>query len=67
MLNLKKLNNAMVSWLNNLFVVNSPLVIFIVLIPFKLQSWFPCRFRNGEHKHCSTLFDKMYLNTPPCS
>jgi len=36
---LKKLNNTMLSWLNNVFVVNSTLVIFILLENFQLESW----------------------------
>jgi len=48
-LNLKKLNNTMLSWLNNVFVVNSSLVIFILSKPSKFESWSPDRFRNREH------------------
>jgi len=47
---LQKLNNSMLSWLNNVFVVDSALVIYIVLKPFKLEeSWSAGRFRSREH------------------
>jgi len=40
----------MLSWLNNVFVVDSALVIYIVLKPFKLEeSWSAGRFRSREH------------------
>jgi hypothetical protein len=65
-LNAKKLNKTTVSWLNNVFVINSSLVIFIVLKTFKFESWSPGRFRNREHittgKCCSTKWIKIYLN-----
>jgi hypothetical protein len=58
MLNLKQLNNTMVSWLNNVFVINSTLVIFIVLKHFKLESLSPGRFLSPERittvRSCST-------------
>jgi len=60
--NLKKLNNSMLSWLNNLFVVDSTLVIYIVLKPSKLGSWSVGRFRSLEHINTVQWFSTKWIS-----